>query len=48
LTTFLNDAEAGPRLLRPLLRVAGIGPEPDSAEDAWKRIETFFAAHLQA
>jgi carboxymethylenebutenolidase len=43
---FLNDAEAGPRLLRPLLRVAGIGPEPDSAEDAWKRIETFFAAHL--
>ncbi|HUE68585.1 MAG TPA: dienelactone hydrolase family protein [Candidatus Acidoferrum sp.] len=45
---FLNDAEAGPRLLRPLLRVAGIGPEPDSAEDAWKRIEVFFAAHLQA
>ena len=45
---FLNDGEAGPRLLRPLLRVVGIGPEPDSAEDAWKRIETFFAAHLQA
>jgi carboxymethylenebutenolidase len=44
---FLNDAEAGPRLLRPLLRVAGIGPERDSAEDAWKRIELFFATHLQ-
>jgi carboxymethylenebutenolidase len=43
---FLNDAEAGPRVLRPLLRVAGIGPEPDSAKDAWDRIETFFATHL--
>jgi carboxymethylenebutenolidase len=44
---FLNDAETGPRLLRPLLRVAGIGPEPDSAQDAWRRIELFFATHLQ-
>jgi carboxymethylenebutenolidase len=43
---FLNDAEAGPRPLRPLLRVAGIGPEPESAKDAWGRIEAFFAAHL--
>jgi carboxymethylenebutenolidase len=43
---FLNDAEAGPRALRPLLRVAGIGPEPESAKDAWGRIEAFFAAHL--
>jgi carboxymethylenebutenolidase len=43
---FLNDAETGPRLLRPLLRVAGIGPEPISAADAWSRIESFFAAHL--
>jgi len=43
---FLNDAEAGPRVLRPLLRVAGIGPEPDSARDAWNRIEAFFADHL--
>jgi carboxymethylenebutenolidase len=43
---FLNDAEAGPRVLRPLLRVAGIGSEPDSAKDAWDRIETFFDAHL--
>jgi carboxymethylenebutenolidase len=43
---FLNDAEAGPRVVRPLLRVAGIGPEPDSAKDAWIRIERFFAAYL--
>ena len=43
---FLNDTEAGPHLLRPLLRIAGIGPEPDSAKDAWNRIERFFAVHL--
>ncbi|WP_094287446.1 dienelactone hydrolase family protein [Mycobacterium lehmannii] len=43
---FLNDAEAGPRALRPLLRITGIGPEPDSAKDAWNRIERFFATHL--
>ncbi|MDQ1492186.1 MAG: carboxymethylenebutenolidase [Actinomycetota bacterium] len=43
---FLNDAETGPRLLRPLVRVAGIGPEPASAADAWSRIESFFATYL--
>jgi len=43
---FLNDAETGPRLFRPLLRLAGIGPEPASAADAWSRIESFFATHL--
>jgi carboxymethylenebutenolidase len=43
---FLNDTETGPRALRPLLRVAGIGPEPESAKDAWNRIELFFATHL--
>jgi carboxymethylenebutenolidase len=43
---FLNDDEAGPRMLRPLFRVAGIGPEPGSAQDAWNRIEAFFAVHL--
>ena len=43
---FLNDSEAGPRALRPLLRVAGIGPEPESAKDAWGRSELFFATHL--
>ncbi|MFE1884362.1 dienelactone hydrolase family protein [Streptomyces diastatochromogenes] len=44
--SFLNDAEVGPRLLRPLLRVAGMGPHPASAADAWQRIETFFDTHL--
>ncbi|MFF3573767.1 dienelactone hydrolase family protein [Nocardia jiangxiensis] len=43
---FLNDTEVGPRVLRPLLRIAGIGPEPESAKDAWNRIERFFATHL--
>ncbi len=43
---FLNDIENGPRVLRPLFRVAGMGPEPAAAADAWKRIEAFFAEHL--
>lgn len=43
---FLNDAEAGPRPLRPLLRVAGMGPDPEASVDAWQRIEAFFAQHL--
>jgi carboxymethylenebutenolidase len=43
---FLNDTETGPRALRPLLRVAGVGPEPESAKDAWDRIGRFFATHL--
>jgi carboxymethylenebutenolidase len=43
---FLNHAENGPRVLRPLFRVAGIGPEPAAAADAWQRIERFFAMHL--
>ena len=43
---FLNETESGPRILRPLLRVAGIGPEPAAATDAWRRIEDFFAKHL--
>jgi carboxymethylenebutenolidase len=45
--SFLNDAEAGPRLLRPLLRVAGMGPDPVAAADAWARIDGFFAEHLR-
>jgi carboxymethylenebutenolidase len=43
---FLNDSEIGPRALRPLLRVAGMVPEPESAKDAWDRIGQFFATHL--
>lgn len=44
--SFLNDAPVGPRLLRPIMRVAHVGPEPASALDAWARIEAFFAEHL--
>ncbi|MGI8434858.1 MAG: dienelactone hydrolase family protein [Nocardioidaceae bacterium] len=43
---FLNDAEVGPKVLRPLMKVAHVGPEPESAADAWRRIESFFAEHL--
>jgi carboxymethylenebutenolidase len=44
---FLNETgESGPRWLRPILRATHSGPEPESAEDAWRRIEAFFAEHL--
>jgi carboxymethylenebutenolidase len=46
--SFLNDAEAGPRALRPLFRVMGVGPDPQSAPEAWQRIEDHFAEHLKA
>lgn len=45
--SFLNDSMNGPRLLRPLLRVMGVGPEPGSAADAWRRIEAFFDEQLR-
>lgn len=45
--SFLNDAETGPRVLRPIMRVAGIAPHPESAADAWRRIEAFFAEYLR-
>ena len=44
--SFLNSAPNGPRILRPLLHVAGIGPDPAAAADAWRRIEAFFRANL--
>ncbi len=43
---FLNDVETGPKVLRPLARVMGIGPDPRSAPEAWRRIEDHFARHL--
>lgn len=43
---FMNDAAVGPRPLRPLLKISGMGPEPAAAADAWRRIEEFFAARL--
>lgn len=45
--SFLNDTPVGPVLLRPLMKVAGVGPEPESAEHAWGRIESFFGRHLR-
>ncbi|SCF72999.1 dienelactone hydrolase family protein [Streptomyces sp. Ncost-T10-10d] len=44
---FLNDAEVGPRPLRPLFRVTGMGPHPEAAADAWRRIDTFFDTRLK-
>jgi carboxymethylenebutenolidase len=44
--SFLNDIPNGPVLIRPLFRASGGGPEPESAADAWSRIESFFATHL--
>jgi carboxymethylenebutenolidase len=46
--SFLNDAPVGPRVLRPLFRVLGVGPEPDSTVDAWRRIEAFFDIYLRS
>jgi carboxymethylenebutenolidase len=44
--SFLNPAMVGPRLIRPILRIANFRPEPESAKDAWIRIEEFFNKHL--
>jgi carboxymethylenebutenolidase len=44
--SFLNDAPTGPKFVRPLLKVANMGPEPAAAADAWQRIDSFFATHL--
>jgi carboxymethylenebutenolidase len=44
---FMTPPEAFPRPVRPLLRVAGFGADPAAAEDAWRRTEAFFAAHLR-
>lgn len=45
--SFLNDAEIGPRPLRPLFRVLGVGPDPQSAPEAWHRIEEHFGRYLE-
>jgi carboxymethylenebutenolidase len=29
-----------------LERILGIGPDPVAAQDAWKRIDSFFERHL--
>ncbi len=43
---YLNDAMSGPRALHPLMRLAGIGPNPESTPDTWRRIDAFFREHL--
>jgi carboxymethylenebutenolidase len=45
--SFLNDEELGPALLRPLMRVMGVGPDPESSPEAWRRIEDHFATYLK-
>jgi carboxymethylenebutenolidase len=45
--SFLNDEEQGPALLRPLMRVMGVGPHPESSPEAWQRIEDHFAKYLR-
>ncbi|HLP23645.1 MAG TPA: dienelactone hydrolase family protein [Microbacteriaceae bacterium] len=46
---FLNPGPAGPRLFSFIAqRVGGFGPRPEQAEDAWRRIDAFFAEHLGA
>lgn len=46
--SFLNEAANGPRVLRPFMKVSHIGPEPESAAQAWTRIEAFFAQYLNS
>lgn len=45
---FLNDGPVGPRWMQPLFKVTHVGPEPESARDAWARIESYFDRHLRA
>ena len=45
---FMNEKLNGPAVIRPLVRVMNFGPEPESAKDAWKRIDAFFGEHLAA
>lgn len=44
---FLNERQAGPRLMRVLMGPAmGLGPAPEEAADAWSRIHRFFQRQL--
>ncbi len=45
--SFLNDSLFGPAPLQAVQRIARVGPDPQAAPDAWRRIEEFFAAHLR-
>ena len=44
---FLNEADHSPWYATPMTRlVMHVGPEPESATDAWARIEDFLGRHL--
>ncbi len=43
---FLNETDLGPAVFAPLMRVMGVGPDPESAPEAWQRIEDHFATYL--
>ena len=44
---FLNEADHSPWYAAPMTRlVMHVGPEPESAKDAWGRIEAFLGRHL--
>lgn len=43
---FLNEGSDGPRLVQVLAPYLGIGPEPESAAQAWPRIGAFLHRHL--
>lgn len=45
---FMNEKLNGFPIIRPLVRVMHFGPEPESAKDAWGRIETFFSTYLKS
>jgi len=45
---FLNEQVAGPLVVRPFMKISGIGPNPEAATDAWGRIDAFFGKHLAA
>ncbi|MDQ2758458.1 MAG: dienelactone hydrolase family protein [Actinomycetota bacterium] len=44
---FLDEEMGGPWFLWPVMRLAGVGPEPTTAEVAWGRIAEFFGEHLR-
>jgi carboxymethylenebutenolidase len=44
--SFLNPEDLSPWWMRPVARVMHVGPEPESAREAWRRIEAFLGEHL--
>ncbi|WP_375493299.1 dienelactone hydrolase family protein [uncultured Jatrophihabitans sp.] len=46
--SFLNEEYFGPAPTHALQRIAHVGPDPQAAPDAWRRIEEFLARYLTA